>query len=276
MRWLGEAFRIGSRRGCGLVQLNRSTFTYRLKPDPKEPALRARLKELAATRVRYGYTRLTVLLRREGWLINRKRVYRLYKEEGLELRTKKKKKRPSHGRVPLGAASRVNEKWSMDFVNDRLEDGRYFRILTVVDQYSRECLALRPAMGMTGEKVAAWLAAVAEERGKPKSITVDNGSEFYSKAMDQWSYQNGVVLDFIRPGRPVENGYIESFNGKLRDECLNLHLFFSLADAEEKLAQWRREYNHERPHSALAGLPPADYAQALCQKINRTTAPIGS
>lgn len=114
----------------------------------------------------------------------------------------------------------------MDFVTDRLEDGRYFRILTVVYQYSRECLALRPAVGMTGEKVAAWLAGIAEERGKPKSITVDNGSEFYSKAMDQWSYQNGVVLDFIRPGRPVENGYIESFNGKLRDECLNLHLFF--------------------------------------------------
>lgn len=199
MRWLGEAFQIGSRRGCGLVQLNRSTFTYRLKPDPKEPALRARLKDLAATRVRYEDTRVMVLLRRECWLINRKRVYRLYKEEGLELRTKKKKKRPSHGRVPLGAASRVNEKWSMDFVTERLEDGRYFRILTVVDQYSRECLALCPAMGMTGEKVAAWLAGVAEEQGKPKSIMVDSGR------MGRWSYQNSAVLDFIRPWRPVES-----------------------------------------------------------------------
>lgn len=233
--------------------------------------MRTRLKELAASRVRYGYTRLTVLLRREGWLINRKKVYRLYKEEGLELRTKRKKKRPSHGRVPLAAAEQRNEKWSMDFVTDRLEDGRYFRILIVVDQYSRECLALRPAAGMTGQKIAGWLSEVVQERGCPKSITVDNGSEFYSKAMDQWSYQNRVTLDCIRPGRPVENGYIESFNGKLRDECLNLHLFFSIADAEEKLAHWRREYNYERPHSTLAGLPPAAFAQALCKKPNRTT-----
>jgi putative transposase len=198
--------------------------------------------------MRYGYVRLTVLLRREGWKINRKRVYRLYKEEGLELRTKRKKKRAAHVRVPLAAAQGRNEKWSMDFVTDRMEDGKYFRILTVVDQYSRECLALKPAIGMSGEKVARWLQEVAQERGRPKSITVDNGSEFYSQAMDSWAYRNGVLLDFIRPGRPVENGYIESFNGKLRDECLNAHLFFTLADAQEKLEKWKDEYNHDRPH----------------------------
>lgn len=276
MIWLEEAFEVSERRSCGLLELNRSTHQYRLRPDPQEAVLRERLRELAASRIRYGYLRLTVLLRREGWLVNRKRVYRLYKQEGLELRTKKNKKRASQVRVPLAQATGTNEKWSMDFVTDRLEDGRYFRILTVVDQYSRECVALHPSLGMSGEKVAAWLSQVAKERGLPKSITVDNGSEFYSKAMDGWAYRNKVLLDFIRPGKPVENGYIESFNGKLRDECLNTHLFFSIADAQEKLEKWREEYNHDRPHSALAGLPPAAFARTLCQQENRTILAIQS
>jgi putative transposase len=237
-------------------------MTYKPKADPQAVALRQRLKELAATRVRYGYRRLTVLLRRSGWKVNHKRIYRLYKQEGLELRYKRQKKRAAQIRVPLPGASRRNERWSMDFVTDRLEDGRSFRILTVVDQYSRECVALAPSLKMSGEKVAECLSQVGQQRGLPQAITVDNGSEFYSRAMDRWAYERGVQLDFIRPGRPVENGYIESFNGKLRDECLNVHLFFSITDAKQKLEAWARDYNQERPHSALAQLSPRAFVRA--------------
>lgn len=159
----------------------------------------------------------------------------------------------------------------MDFITDRLEDGRSFRVLTVVDQYTRECPVLEPATSLTGAKVAQRLSEVAKTHGLPQSITVDNGSEFYSQAMDSWAYRNKVHLDFIRPGKPVENGYIESFNGRLRDECLNVDLFWSVEDAREKLEAWRQDYNQNRPHSALAGLPPAAYAQALCETKNKVT-----
>jgi putative transposase len=193
--------------------------------------------------------------------VNAKRIYRLYTEDGLAVRTKVRKKIARRARVPASAATRPNEKWSMDFVAARLLDGRWFRVLTVVDQFTRECLLLLADSSLNGQKVALALSVVVAERGAPISITVDNGTEFYSRAMEAWAYQYGVQLDFIRPGRPVENGYIESFNGRLRDECLNVQVFFALADVREKLELWRQDYNQVRPHSSLHDHPPAVFAQ---------------
>jgi putative transposase len=206
---------------------------------------------------------LTVLLRREGWPVNAKRVYRLYREEGLQVRTAKRAKRASHTRVPLPEPARANQRWSMDFVSDRFSDGRWFRILTVVDQYTRECLCTDADRSQTGEKVVEQMKRLVKLRGVPESITTDNGSEFAGQAMDAWAHSAGVKLDFIRPGRPVQNGYIESFNGRLRDECLNGEIFFSLADARAKLERWRRDYNQKRPHTALGDRTPAEFAEAL-------------
>ena len=239
--------------------MNRATLRYEHHRDPQD-ALRVRLRELAGSRVRYGYRRLTVMLRREGWEVNAKRIYRLYTEEGLIVRTQKRRQRAQRQRIPSGQAIRPNQKWSMDFVAQRLADGRWIRVLTVVDQFTRECLLLFADTALSGEKVAVALDAVVGRRGAPQSITVDNGTEFASKAMDLWAYQNNVHLDFIRPGRPIENGYIESFNGRLRDECLNVEVFFTLADVRRKLALWHHDYNHHRPHSALADRTPAEFA----------------
>jgi len=199
-----------------------------------------RLRDLAASRVRYGYGRLTVLLRREGWAVNAKRVCRLYREEGLQIRTKKRAKRTAQTRIALAAASRPNQRWSMDFVSDRLADGRWFRVLTVVDQYTRECLCAYADRAQTGQKVVAQLERVSDIRGLPESIAADNGGEFAGKAMDIWAHQAGVKLNFIRPEKPVENRFIERFNGRLRDKCLNVEIFVDLADARIKLEKWQR------------------------------------
>jgi putative transposase len=229
--------------------------------DDKQDGLRMRLRELAASRVRFGYRRLTVILRREGWRVNPKRVYRLYTEDGLTVRTKVRKKLARRSRVATPKATRPNQKWSMDFMSAKLVDGRWFRVLTVIDQFTRECLALVADNALNGHKVALALSQVVAERGRPESITVDNGSEFASKAMDAWSYQYGVHLEFIRPGKPIDNGYIESFNGRLRDECLNVETFVDLADTREKLERWRQDYNQVRPHSALADRTPEEFAR---------------
>ena len=221
-----------------------------------------RLRELAASRVRFGYRRLTVLLKREGWAVNAKRIYRLYTEEGLTVRTKYRRKTASYQRVSQGRATAPNQRWSMDFVSYRFVDGGWFRVLTVIDQFTRECLQLLVDSALSGEKVAVALERVVSQRGIPMSITVDNGSEFASRAMDAWAYRHGTHLDFIRPGKPVENGYIESFNGRLRDECLNVNLFFSLEDTREKLEVWRQDYNQARPHSALGDEAPKAFAAA--------------
>ena len=254
--WAEQTHQLSQRRVAGLIPVNRATLRYEHHRDPQE-ALRVRLRELAGCRVRYGYRRLTVLLKREGWPVNAKRIYRLYTEEGLIVRTQKRKERAQRQRIAQGLATRPNQRWSMDFVAQRLADGRQIRVLTVVDQFTRECLTLFADTSLNGEKVATALDKVVSRRGTPQSITVDNGTEFSSKAMDLWAYQNGVHLDFIRPGRPVENGYIESFNGRLRDECLNVEVFFSLDDVREILERWRDDYNHYRPHSALSDRTPS-------------------
>jgi len=192
--------------------------------------------------------------------VNVKRVYRLYKLEGLEVRTKRRKKRASHLRVVMPTPVAPNEQWSMDFMRDTLDDGRPFRILTVVDIFTRECPLLAADTSLSGQRVADLLDGMALERGYPKAITVDNGSEFYSKAMDSWAYRHGVQLQFIRPGKPVENALIESFNGRLRDELLNGELFMGLPDARQKLEAWRRDYNQNRPHSSMGDLTPVEFA----------------
>jgi len=249
-RWAQETYQIAERRAARVVGIAWSTLRYS-SGRPLQEALRLRLRELAATHVRYGYRRLTVLLRREGWQVNAKRVYRLYDDENLKVRSVERKKIGRRQRVPQGQASGPNQCWSADFVSDKLTDGRSYRVLTVVDQFTRECVALEADRSLNGTHVVAALTRAIEQRGaKPTSITLDNGSEFTGRVLEAWAIQHGVQLCFIRPGRPVENGFIESFNGRLRDECLNVEWFNSLHDAREALARWRAHYNHERPHSA--------------------------
>ena len=219
--------------------------------------LKNRIKEIAQTRVRYGYRRVHVLLRREGWSVNIKRVYRLYHEMGLQLRNKTPKRRVKaklrdDRQVPQGA----NETWAMDFVHDQLATGKKLRILTVVDAFSRFSPVVDPRFTYRGEDVVQILDRTCRRTGYPKSIRVDQGSEFVSRDLDLWAYQHDVVLDFSRPGKPTDNAFIESFNGKFRAECLNAHWFMSLEDAREKMEAWRRDYNEVRPHSAIGNKPP--------------------
>jgi putative transposase len=265
VRTIRQAYQLNESRACGLVGITRWINQYQSRRDSQDE-LRQRLGELAGNRPRYGYRRLTVLLRREGWKVNTKRVYRIYREENLGVRTAKRKKCSTHVRVALAAPTRPNQCWSMDFVSDRLADGRWFRILTVVDQYTRECVCAFADRSQSGEKVVMQMKRLTALRGAPESITTDNGGEFAGRAMETWAYQNHVKLDLIRPGKPVENGYIESFNGRLRDECLNGEIFFSLADAREKLERWRRDYNENRPHSSLDDKTPAEFARTVRQR----------
>ena len=271
MQYLVEKFQVAARRACRLLLLNRSTFTYRHRKADESP-LRMRLRELAEARRRYGYRRLTVLLQREGWNVNHKRIYRLYRKEDLGVRTKKRKKRATHLRVVPPMPTAADQRWCMDFVYDRLETGHYFRALNVLDVFTRECLAIHVDRKLTGAKVARVLDGIAATRGYPKEITVDNGTEFFSQAMDAWAHGKGVRLDFIRPGRPTENGFIESFNGKLRDECLNAELFSDLVDARRKLEAWRRDYNEERPHSSIGNLTPVEFAATVRAETRKAIA----
>jgi putative transposase len=228
-----------------------------------------RLKDLAATRVRYGYRRLHVLLLREGWAINHKRVYRLYKQEGLSLRLKTKKKRASESRIPVPQPSAPMQCWSMDFVADRLADGRQIRLLTLVDNFSRVSPAIEVDFSVTGKRVVEVLERLKTGYGLPRVIKVDNGSEFISKAMDEWAYRNAVKLEFSRPGKPTDNAFIESFNGRLRQECLNQNWFTSLADARQIVEEWREDYNEERPHGSLDNRTPSEFV-ALWQQTRAT------
>ncbi len=218
-----------------------------------------RWRELPAARVRFGSRRVTVVLRRDGWPVNAKRTYRLYTEEGLAVRTKHRTKAAGRARVLQTVATAPNQQWSMDFAHDTLADGRSFRILTVVDNWSRHSPLLEVGFRMTGEMVGQVLDRVLNTPAVPRSITVDHGTEFQSRALEDWAYRRGVQLDFIRPGKPVENAFIESFNGRLRDECLNVHQFASLAEAQAIIEAWRVDYNQRRPHSSLGHLTPSEF-----------------
>lgn len=240
--------------------LERSTFYYK-RAAKYDDALRQRIREIAKARVRFGYKRIHVMLRREGWQVNHKKVYRIYTEENLAVRTKRRKKLVCGQRGAVPHPDAPDQLWSMDFVMDRTEDGRPFRILTVMDTFTREGLACHADRSITGEMVSQVLNRIARDRSYPASIRVDNGSEFYSRAMDSWAYVHKVSLEFIRPGKPTENGFIESFNGRLRDECLNTNLFFGLRDAHLKLSQWLADYNTVRPHQSLDNITPLEFRE---------------
>lgn len=259
-------------RACGLVGISRSLYRYESKRAAGNAAVAARLTELAAQKRRYGYRRLHVLLRREGHAINRKRTYRLYCQAGLAVRRRKRKRIAPAERRPLAKPAAPNQSWSMDFVADGLVGGRRLRCLAIVDDCTRECVAIEVDTSLPGLRVAAVLDRLAELRGLPDSISVDNGPEFAGQVLDAWAYARGVRLAFIRPGKPVDNAYIESFNGRLRDECLNEHWFITLAHARAAIERWRHEYNTERPHSALGYLTPAQFAAARTARLQAGSA----
>jgi putative transposase len=261
VQFFRAGFRVSERRACRVAGTPRSTCRYR-SVARDQTALRVRLRDLAAARVRYGYRRLHVLLRREGWRVNHKRVYRLYRG-GLGIRVKRRRKRVSLPRVPPPRAQRPLERWSLDFLTDGLVDGRRFRVLTIVDNVSRVSPAIEVGTSLTGERVVAILERLKRTVGRPERIAVDNGPEFISKALDAWAYRNGVRLEFSRPGKPTDNAFAESFNGHFRAECLDQHWFGQLAEARQAIEAWRVEYNTERSHRALGPRTPAAYAVAV-------------
>ncbi|WP_155402205.1 IS3 family transposase [Ralstonia solanacearum] len=257
---------MGVTRACGLVGISRSLFHYEPRRRVDDEALTGRMMAIAAQKRRYGYRRIHVLLQREGWLANHKRIWRLYSKAGLSVRKRRRKRIAAVERKPLPVPTGPNQSWSMDFVSDGLAYGRQFRCLNVVDDYTRECVAIEVDTSLPGLRVKQVLERLKEMRGLPASITVDNGPEFAGKVLDAWAYEAGVTLSFIRPGKPVENAYIESFNGRFRDECLNEHWFVSMRHARQLIEEWRIEYNTERPHSSLGYLTPAQFAQGHEQK----------
>lgn len=244
------------RRACAVLEVDTSTYHYKAR-RPDQAVLEGRIREICATRVRYGYRRVQVLLRREGWTVNHKKTRRIYSELGLQLRNKTPKRRVKaklrDDRVP---AVRPNDVWAMDFVHDQLATGRKIRVLTVVDTFSRFSPAVDVRFSYRAEDVVATLERVCAQVGYPRTIRVDQGSEFVSRDLDLWAYTRGVTLDFSRPGKPTDNAFIEAFNGRFRSECLNAHWFLTLADAAEKMEDWLRYYNEERPHGAIGHKVP--------------------
>jgi len=262
---LEEAYWVSQRRACRVVGFCRTSHRYR-SHRRDDRALRLRIVEIAETRVRYGYRRVQVLLRREGWRVNHKRTYRIYCEEGLYLRRKRPRRHISGSRRMLRPeVEQPNACWSMDFIVDALFNGRRFRALTIVDNFSRECLAIEAGQHLKGDEVVEVMERLVIERGAPERIQCDNGSEFVSKVLDKWAYENGATMDFSRPGKPTDNAMIESFNGTFRDECLNVNWFLSLEDAREKIERWRVEYNEFLPHSSLGDLTPQEFADQFSE-----------
>ena len=260
VRYLAGRYAVSERRGCAVTGTARSTFQYK-STRPSQEALRQKIRDLALSRVRYGYKRIHVLLKRQGIHVNKKRVYRLYCQEGFQLRPRRPRRHVSAatGQPPRTKPRAPNVAWTMDFVSDQTVQGTRFRALTVVDVFTRECLAIEPGKSLRGADVVNVLSRIATERGAPKRIYCDNGSEFVGRLVDLWAYANSVTMEFSRPGKPTDNAFIESFNGSLRDECLNVHWFDDLTDAKEKLQAWRREYNESRPHRSLDELSPLEF-----------------
>jgi len=260
--WLRDAHQISLRRACRSVDLSTATWRYRRRGRANNETLLARLQAHAGVRARFGYRRLHTLVEREGLHVNHKRVFRVYREAGLQVRRRQRKRLTRADRTPLAMPRTRNERWSMDFMVDTLADGRGFRTLNIVDDFTRECPVIEVDRSLPGARVVRVLERLRETYGLPKTIVVDNGPEFAGRALDTWAYQHHVEIRFIRPGKPIENAYVESFNGKFRDECLNEHWFLSVAEARTIVEQWRQDYNTVRPHGSLGQRTPAAYAAA--------------
>jgi putative transposase len=262
--YLQRIYGISQRRSCAVMRQARSGLVYKHTRKILDAPLTKRIEEIAQARVRYGFQRIHVLLRREGWHVNHKRVHRLYRLAGLNLRSKRPRRRKAvANRLERPLLTAPTQSWSIDFVSDALFDGRKFRALTVVDNFSRECLAIVVGQNLRGEDVVTTLDRLRQAHGAPRRVQADNGPEFISVVLDKWAYDQGVTIDFSRPGKPTDNPFIESFNGSFRDECLNAHWFLSLDDAREKIESWRCDYNHFRPHSSLGNAAPAQFAEAF-------------
>ena len=259
MSWAIETKNYSQRRACALVGMAPRVFRYQ-SSRPNDTALRQRLRELSSERRRFGYRRLHLLLKREGIEVNWKKLYRIYKEERLTVRKRGGRKRALGTRAPMAIPQDQNQRWSLDFVSDTLIDGRRFRILCIIDDFSRECLATVVDNSISGERVARELDAIAERRGHPCMVVSDNGTELTSNAMLAWQQDRAVEWHYIAPGKPMQNGFVESFNGRLRDECLNEHLFRSYRHARDIIEEWRIDYNQHRPHTSLDGLTPNEFA----------------
>ena len=266
--------KLPQRRLCRMFGFSRSSQRYR--PVKDDNALRVRLRELAAQRRRFGYRRLHILLRREGWAINHKKLYRIYREEGLSVRKRKGRKRAIGTRTRLPSATHSNHIWSLDFMSDALEDGRRFRVLGIMDQYGRQCLDLTADTSISGARVARELDRLIECHGKPEIIVSDNGTELTSKAILKWAADNNIQWHYITPGKPSENGFTESLNGKIRDECLNEHLFRNLNHARIILEEWRQDYNHVRPHSSLNYMTPMEFLNKSNGMMDASIIPLTS
>ncbi len=265
-----QGIEISERHACGLVGLSRTTFRRVVEEEPAAIALKARIIDLAHARRRFGYRRIHDLLRREGVEANHKKVYRLYREAALSVRKRRRRKLVMADRQALHVPSAPNEVWSIDFVMDARANRRRIKCLTIVDDFTRECLDIAVDYGISGGYVARVLDAVGQFRGLPRAIRTDQGPEFTSRALDRWAYGRGVDLKLIAAGKPTQNAYIESFNGKFRDECLNDHYFNTLAHARAVISGWRRDYNETRPHSSLGRIPPAEFAARHRQRTGTT------
>jgi putative transposase len=263
---------LSERRACSIVDADRKMIRYRSCRSP-DTQLRLQLRDLANERKRFGYRRLFVLLRQEGEPSGINRIYRLYREEGLTVRKRRARRRAVGTRAPIPVEAVANARWSLDFVHDQFACGRRFRILNIVDDVTRECLAAIPDTSISGLRVARELTTLIERRGKPGMIVSDNGTEFTSNAMLAWAHDNNIAWHFIPPGKPMQNGFCESFNGRMRDELLNESLFLGLDHARTKIATWIDDYNQRRPHSALGYLAPAVYAANLSARCDRLRNP---
>jgi putative transposase len=257
---LSQQFEVSQRRACKIIGVDRSVVRYRSR-RPDDGSIRVRLRELAAIRRRFGYRRLQILLDREGTHMNHKKLRRLYAEEGLQVRRRGGRKRALGTRAPMTIPQGPNQRWSLDFLSDAMTDGRRFRIFAVVDDFTRECLCLVADTSLSGLRVARELDGIIAERGRPVLVVSDNGTELTSMAILRWCQETGVEWHYIAPGKPTQNAFIESFNGRLRDELLNETLFVSVAQARTMLEAWLLDYNTVRPHSAIGNLPPAEYAK---------------
>jgi putative transposase len=264
VEYLLGSYRISKRHACRVARFNRGTLGYRSHKDPRT-ALRMRIREIAQTRMRYGYRKILVVLKREGWKVGKDLMKRIYQEEGLTLRKRRKgrRRRVAELRGERYHPTGPNQVWSMDFVADKLADRTRFRSLTVMDIYTRECLAIELGQALTGRDVVMVLNRIKIQRGFPKMLYCDNGREFSSLAMDQWAYQNGVRISFSRPGTPGDNAFVESFNAAFRTECLDVHWFTTLTDTQKIVETWRKEYNESRPHWALGGKTPNEFANGI-------------